>query len=180
MSTRPPSDPEEADAVHRRFLPPAQIYRNFDTMMKLNEEDGDGDSYRKVNGDSPSSRSHLNNFRDMDGAEIEPDRDGDNNESTFTPLNQGKPDYGTTSINISTPGIEENEETDHELGADASFKGSEGRKEESYGFDYNFVRRFHRLHGVLFLKFCSTPTILFVFLLAFALLSKFCAIKISY
>jgi hypothetical protein len=44
--------------------------------------------------------------------------------------------------------------------------------DETFGFDWIFIRRFFRLHRVLFLRVTSLPTTLFLFLLTICLLRK--------
>jgi len=137
----PPSDTEEADAAHRRFLSVGQLMTDskpnemFDGMRKTDDEENENSIGIIV-------------------------------ASSSTPLNFENPDYGSTVLDFTKSQAQD------VTGQSTSMK-SPPFKEEQFGFDFKFVKRFFHLHGLLFFSLCSFSTVLFVFLLCLVLLRTY-------
>lgn len=138
-----PSDTTEADAAHRRFLPRGSV------AVRMPPPTG-GESSESVGGSN--------------GVEGPLKQDQDNN---LLPFKSETTDCGATDGETAKLN-EPQDETERQNVP----KTLPNNNEEQFGFDLSFIKRFYRLHGLLFLRFCSVSTALFTFLVGLVLLRK--------
>ncbi|ODM99099.1 ATP-binding cassette sub-family D member 4 [Orchesella cincta] len=91
--------------------------------------------------------------------------------SSSTPLNFEHADYGSTVLDLTG--------TVKQDAQQSSPMKSPPFKEEQFGFDFRFLKRFYRLHGLLFISLCSVSTLLFVFLLCLVLLQEYVVYQVG-
>lgn len=143
----PPSDTEEADAAHRRFLPvPVQQQAIINTITMKGAGGGESEETTPMN--KPGERVQ---------------EDLDNN---FIAIKTETTDYG--AIDMEPERLDVQDETEQP----SPSKSLPYNKEEKFGFDFSFIKRFYRLHGLLFLSICSATTALFAFLVCLVLLGN--------
>ncbi|CAL8138180.1 unnamed protein product [Orchesella dallaii] len=145
----PPSDIEEADAAHRRFQPIGKTLTDSTKEIK-----------QSFGGNGKTEDDENENT----GIAIA---------SSSTPLNFENPDYGATILDLT--GVVKQDA----VGEHSSPIKSPPFKEEQFGFDFRFIQRFYRLHGLLFLSLCSFSTVLFVFLLCLVLLQEYIVYQVG-
>lgn len=183
MSSNLPSsgDPEEADAAHPRFLPQhSRTYSNtanFKSSPMANgraPKDSGGDNAGGTGGNSEADADIL---KDSEGNEneamVKAKNDSENN---FLSLKDPsgyhrQEDYGSTGSFTILKGDDVGQDDVGEVDS-PSVKVPPENVEDNFGFGLKFLRRFYRLHGVLFLSTCSTAFGLFLFLLSLVLLRK--------